>query len=121
MRSEAGALDFRILRKRLDGLAGTKYWRSLDELAQTDEFQELVEREFAGPSGGWTDPVNRRQFLGLMAARRATPRWPDRFIRASVASFAVRSRPVCLRHASRQPQRLGRVRHGNATGIAHTR
>src|SRR5437870_10429163 len=47
---------------------GKKYWRSLEELAQHAEFQELVEREFSGPPGGWTDPVSRRQFLTLAAA-----------------------------------------------------
>src|SRR5262249_17327920 len=30
--------------------------------------QELVDREFPGPSGGWTEGVSRRQFLVLMAA-----------------------------------------------------
>ena len=45
-----------------------EYWRTLDELAASPEFQELVEREFSGPPGGWTDGVSRRQFLMLMAA-----------------------------------------------------
>src|SRR4051794_12933563 len=47
---------------------GRDYWRSLEELAQTAEFQELVEREYPGQAGEWTNPVNRRQFLTLMAA-----------------------------------------------------
>ncbi|HYV34527.1 MAG TPA: TAT-variant-translocated molybdopterin oxidoreductase, partial [Gemmataceae bacterium] len=47
---------------------GQDYWRSLEELAQTPEFQELVEREYPGQAGEWTNPVSRRQFLTLMAA-----------------------------------------------------
>ena len=50
------------------GRAARTIGRSLEELAQTVEFQELVEREFSGPAGGWTEPVNRRQFLVLVAA-----------------------------------------------------
>jgi molybdopterin-containing oxidoreductase family iron-sulfur binding subunit len=49
-------------------LGGKDYWRSLEELAQTPEFQELVEREYPGQAGEWTGPVNRRHFLTLMAA-----------------------------------------------------
>jgi len=49
-------------------LRGKDYWRSLEELAQTAEFQELVEREYPGRAGEWTNPVSRRQFLTLMAA-----------------------------------------------------
>src|SRR5579862_2046070 len=44
------------------------YWRSLEELAQTPEFQELVEREYPGQAGEWTNSADRRQFLTLMAA-----------------------------------------------------
>jgi MoCo/4Fe-4S cofactor protein with predicted Tat translocation signal len=47
---------------------GKDYWRSLEELAQTPEFQELVEREYPGQAGEWTNSVSRRQFLTLMAA-----------------------------------------------------
>jgi molybdopterin-containing oxidoreductase family iron-sulfur binding subunit len=48
-------------------LTGPKYWRSLDELAQTPGFQAQLEREFpegASELGG----VDRRQFMKLMAA-----------------------------------------------------
>ncbi|HEY1848217.1 MAG TPA: TAT-variant-translocated molybdopterin oxidoreductase, partial [Opitutaceae bacterium] len=46
---------------------GPRYWRSLDELAQTPGFQAAVEREFpAGASG--MEGVDRRQFMKIMAA-----------------------------------------------------
>src|ERR1700722_6576362 len=68
MTSKALTPDLAAMRARLAGTNGKAYWRSLDELAQTEEFQALVEREFSGPEGGWTDPVDRRRFLLLMAA-----------------------------------------------------
>lgn len=48
-------------------VVGPKYWRSLDEQADTPEFREWLEREF--PSGASElDGVNRRHFLKIMAA-----------------------------------------------------
>ena len=45
-------------------LSGPQYWRSLDELAATPEFQAQVEREF--PEGASTlDGVNRRNFMKI--------------------------------------------------------
>ena len=34
------------VRRELKGVKGKKYWRSMDELANTAEFQAAVEREF---------------------------------------------------------------------------
>src|SRR5450631_3337326 len=68
MTAPAQPLDLAQAHQRLAGAVGKEYWRSLEELAQTPEFQELVEREFSGPEVGWTDPVSRRQFLVLVAA-----------------------------------------------------
>src|SRR5262245_17641386 len=45
---------------------GKRYWRSLEELAETDEFQEMLHREFPERASEWTDPVGRRRFLKLM-------------------------------------------------------
>src|SRR5262245_4893852 len=61
------ALDIAALRARLAGSGGRQLWRSLDELAETAEFQELLRREF--PRGAeWSDPLSRRTFLKLMGA-----------------------------------------------------
>jgi MoCo/4Fe-4S cofactor protein with predicted Tat translocation signal len=47
--------------------AGKRYWRSLDELADTTEFKEWLHREF--PQGASElDGQNRRHFLKIMAA-----------------------------------------------------
>src|SRR5262245_56357376 len=64
-------LDLATVRQRLAGTHGRRYWRCLDELAETEGFQELVEREFGGRPGEWTDSVSRRQFLMLMGASLA--------------------------------------------------
>jgi molybdopterin-containing oxidoreductase family iron-sulfur binding subunit len=48
--------------------AGRAYWRSLDELAETPEFREWVEREFPVGASEFTDPVSRRHFVKLMSA-----------------------------------------------------
>jgi MoCo/4Fe-4S cofactor protein with predicted Tat translocation signal len=46
----------------------SQYWRSLEELAQTDEFRAFVEDEFPNRKPDWNDPGSRRRFLTLMAA-----------------------------------------------------
>ena len=56
-------------------LTGPRYWRSLDELADTPGFREHLEREF--PQGASNlDGVDRRQFFKLMAPCSA-PRRPQ--------------------------------------------
>ena len=56
---------------RLDGLAGPKYWRSLDELSRTSEFQEYLHREFPESASEWSASADRRNFLSLMGASLA--------------------------------------------------
>jgi molybdopterin-containing oxidoreductase family iron-sulfur binding subunit len=63
-------LDLTALRARLAGQRGPRYWRCLEELAETPEFQDYLRREF--PSDAyWTDPASRRTFLRLMGASLA--------------------------------------------------
>src|SRR3954452_25621691 len=45
-----------------------KYWRSLDELASTEEFRAFVEDEFPNRTPDWNDAGSRRRFLKLMGA-----------------------------------------------------
>jgi molybdopterin-containing oxidoreductase family iron-sulfur binding subunit len=53
-------------------LTGKKYWRSLDQLADTPQFREWLVREFpAGAAELEAGGVNRRQFLKLMGASTA--------------------------------------------------
>jgi molybdopterin-containing oxidoreductase family iron-sulfur binding subunit len=55
---------------KLAGKTGKRFWKDLDSLAETPQFQELMAEEFprqAG-SGEWVDPVSRRGFLKVMGA-----------------------------------------------------
>ncbi len=68
--------DLAATRARLEAAGrGRDYWRSLDDLAATPEFQDLLEREFPRQAIGWSedeDPVEgRRNFLKLMGASLA--------------------------------------------------
>ncbi|HLL89672.1 MAG TPA: TAT-variant-translocated molybdopterin oxidoreductase [Tepidisphaeraceae bacterium] len=61
-------------RTQLDGALGQtrgRQWRSLDELANTEQFQKLVAQEFPHAAGEWNDGPSRRNFLKLMAASLA--------------------------------------------------
>src|SRR5215469_1066563 len=50
-------------------MTGRRYWRSLDELADTPEFKEWLHREFPkGASELLVDDVSRRHFLKIMSA-----------------------------------------------------
>ena len=69
--SEHHELDVTTLRARLASSTGPDYWRSLEELAGTEEFQTFLHREFPEQASEFTDPVGRRQFLRLMGASLA--------------------------------------------------
>ncbi|MGI8891652.1 MAG: TAT-variant-translocated molybdopterin oxidoreductase [Chthoniobacterales bacterium] len=43
-------------------------WRSLEELAATQEFEEMLHREFPRGASEWTNDLHRREFLRLMGA-----------------------------------------------------
>ncbi|MEP0844473.1 MAG: TAT-variant-translocated molybdopterin oxidoreductase, partial [Phycisphaerae bacterium] len=68
MTTQSGQLDLAAIRERLSGGSGPAFWRSLDELACTPEFEEFLHREFPDNASEWHDPVGRRTFLKLMAA-----------------------------------------------------
>ncbi|HLP77788.1 MAG TPA: TAT-variant-translocated molybdopterin oxidoreductase, partial [Candidatus Paceibacterota bacterium] len=48
--------------------AGRRYWRSLDQLAETPEFRQWLEREFPQGASEFTDEVSRRHFVKIMSA-----------------------------------------------------
>jgi len=48
--------------------ASRVYWRGLDELAETPEFRQWVEKEFPAGASEFTDPVSRRHFVKIMSA-----------------------------------------------------
>ncbi len=64
-------IDLTPIRAQLDGVSGPAYWRSLEELAGTELFQEYLHSEFPSQADDLVDPVGRRQFLRLMGASLA--------------------------------------------------
>ncbi|HEY2081383.1 MAG TPA: TAT-variant-translocated molybdopterin oxidoreductase [Verrucomicrobiae bacterium] len=67
----APQLDLAAVRARLNGARGQQYWRSLDEIAETPEFKEMLQREFPNGASEWDDGVSRRSFLKMAAASLA--------------------------------------------------
>src|SRR5579871_7041150 len=65
------ALDLNKIRARLESAQGPLYWKSLEEVADTDEFRAFLEDEFAVRTPDWLNPGNRRYFLKLMGASLA--------------------------------------------------
>src|SRR3989441_8752382 len=67
-----GPMELNAVRAKLQSNTGKQYWRTLEELAQNPEFEELLHREFPrlAPSE-WDEGVDRRDFLKLMAASLA--------------------------------------------------
>jgi molybdopterin-containing oxidoreductase family iron-sulfur binding subunit len=59
------------LRAKLETQKGKRYWRSVDELADTPEFQAAVAQEFPEQASEWIDSASRRSFLKLMGASLA--------------------------------------------------
>jgi molybdopterin-containing oxidoreductase family iron-sulfur binding subunit len=68
-------LDLAAVRARLEGARGRDYWRSLEDLAATPQFKDLLEREFPQQAIGWSEDEDsaegRRNFLKLMGASLA--------------------------------------------------
>ncbi|MGZ4732361.1 MAG: TAT-variant-translocated molybdopterin oxidoreductase, partial [Terriglobales bacterium] len=69
--SKKGKLDLDAARDRLAETQGPEYWRSLEELAGSPDFQEMLHREFPKGASEWLDSVSRRGFLKLMGASLA--------------------------------------------------
>ena len=63
--------DLATIRGRLQTAQGPEYWRSLEELAGSQEFQEFLHREFPQQASEWQDAMGRRRFLQLMGASLA--------------------------------------------------
>ncbi|MGV3757817.1 MAG: TAT-variant-translocated molybdopterin oxidoreductase [Verrucomicrobiota bacterium] len=49
-------------------VVGQQYWRSIDQLQDTAEFRQWLEREFPEGASEFTDPVSRRNFVKIMSA-----------------------------------------------------
>jgi MoCo/4Fe-4S cofactor protein with predicted Tat translocation signal len=65
--------SFEALQRKLTGKAGPLLWRSLEELSDTPEFRDYLEREFPDGAAEWpeADVIGRRKFLGVIGASLA--------------------------------------------------
>jgi len=63
--------DLETVREKIAQTKGPEYWRSLEELAGSEEFREMMHREFPKGASEWLDGVSRRGFLKLMGASMA--------------------------------------------------
>ena len=68
---EMRRLDLTTIREQLSGKSGRIYWRSLNEIADTDEFREFLHREFPREAAVWDESFSRRSFLKIMGASLA--------------------------------------------------
>src|SRR5262249_47474982 len=60
-------LDLAAARSRLGELSGREYWRSIEELLETEDFREHLAREFRTPVEA-EKGFDRRELLTLMGA-----------------------------------------------------
>lgn len=67
----SSSVDLAAIRRKLESDKGPKFWRSLEEVADTDEFRKFVEDEFPDRALDWQDPAKRRTFLKVMGASLA--------------------------------------------------
>jgi MoCo/4Fe-4S cofactor protein with predicted Tat translocation signal len=68
---KAASYDLEALRTRVTGTSGREYWRGLEQLADSEEFQRFLKAEFPAPLAVLDTPVSRRGFLRVMGASLA--------------------------------------------------
>lgn len=72
MTSHTSTPDLETVREQLRSSHGKQFWRSLDELADSPTFRDLLEREFPRGAAEFNgDALSRRTFLKLMGASLA--------------------------------------------------
>ncbi|MBZ5613654.1 MAG: TAT-variant-translocated molybdopterin oxidoreductase [Acidobacteriia bacterium] len=69
--SKRKQLDLATVKAQIEETTGPEYWRSLEELAGSEEFQEMLHREFPKGASEWLDGFSRRGFLKTMGASLA--------------------------------------------------
>jgi MoCo/4Fe-4S cofactor protein with predicted Tat translocation signal len=88
-------LDLEAVRRELRDKRGPEFWRSLDELAGTPEFQELLHREFPRQASEWIEPLGESAATSSAASSSGTSR--RAFLQLSSASLALAGLTACTR------------------------
>ena len=65
------SIDLNSVRQRLSTARGAEYWRCVEEFAGTEDFNELLRRDFPRHASAWLESSDRRSFLKLMGASLA--------------------------------------------------
>ncbi|MGI8786169.1 MAG: TAT-variant-translocated molybdopterin oxidoreductase [Pyrinomonadaceae bacterium] len=63
--------NFALLRDKILRKSGKDYWRSVEEFADTPEFEEFVKEEYPQSAEEWEDGLSRRNFIKVMGASLA--------------------------------------------------
>ncbi len=63
--------SFASLRDKILAQSGKKYWRSIEEHADTPEFREFVSKEYPHEIEEWDNSLSRRNFVKVMGASMA--------------------------------------------------
>src|SRR5689334_23150290 len=66
--TEPKTLSFTEFRERIGDLRGREFWRSLEELSRSDEFDDFFHEEFPQQALALDKGVDRRDFMKLMGA-----------------------------------------------------
>src|ERR1035437_8349028 len=73
--SKRKQLDVATVKSQIEQTTGPEYWRSLEELAGSEGFQEMLHREFPKGAYVWFDGFSRRGFIKTMGASLALAGW----------------------------------------------
>src|SRR5215470_12972854 len=84
-------LDLETVRRTLADRRGPDFWRSLDELAGTPEFQGLLHREFPRQASEWIEAPGNGTGAGAAGTTRRA------FLQLSSASLALAGLTACTR------------------------
>jgi MoCo/4Fe-4S cofactor protein with predicted Tat translocation signal len=68
MQTNSKELDLASFRARLEAIDGPKYWRSLEELTEDENFREMLGEEFPQQAYPMPDGTDRRSFMKIMGA-----------------------------------------------------
>ena len=115
------------MRALLEKSHGREYWRSLEDLAQTDAFQDLMHREFPRYASEWEDGDSRRNFIKLMGASLALagltactrqPTEDDHALCPAAGGIGAGASAV-FRHGHAAGRRCHGIAGGEPRGAAH--
>ena len=71
MPSKDSKSNFAILKEKILQKDGKEYWRSVEEFADTPEFEDFVKYEYPSQAEEWDSSLSRRKFVKVMGASLA--------------------------------------------------